>query len=271
MDWNMIQAIGTCFGALGAIAALGFLAWQTRSLIKQTASLAEQTKTVSATYDFDSQWRRHNKSSDLALFYAQSILPRISYCSYIIEQTDIYPRLKSIDPKLMVRFNRSELEKVLGKNEDVYELVKKSVAGVDLRFFLRARCLIPTDHRDEIAERLSLQGKPDTSKEKLWHAAFEDEFWVVTRAALNDLEYFSMCINSRVADGDILYPSLHQTFFSVISAFYFLIAYQNTSMKDKYYTHIIKLFTDWKLRLLEHERREHQAEDEMSQEYHQVP
>lgn len=271
MDWGCVQAIGTWVGAIGAIGALVFLAKQTISLTRQTEALATQTKSMTASYVFDSQWRRHNKASELALFYAQSLLPRIGYCSFLIEKSDIYPRLKGISPRHMIRFNQAEMKELFCTEENVLDLVRSSMEQVDTTLYLQARRFIPIGFRDEFAERLSTQSKPDILGNETYHEILVKEFWVVTEELLNDLEYFSMCINSGIADGDILYPSLHQTFFNMISAFYFLISSQNTSMRDKYYTHLIRLFTDWKQRLIDHERKESQTEDEISQQYHRVP
>lgn len=264
MDWAAVQAIGAWVGSLGAIGALVFFSVQTKSLARQTKSLV-------ASYKFDSQWRRNNKSSEIALFYSHDILPLIAYCSSVLADTDVYQRLKSIDPKCMVRFNRAELEKAVGTSENIEQLVDESLKRVKLEAFMNRHYLIPFRSRDEIAERLLSRGVLDDRQNLVLHEALRREFWSVATTLLNDLEYFSMCVNSGIADGDVLYPSLHQTFFSMISAFYFLIASHNTSMKDKFYTHIIRLFTNWRKRLLDHEQRERRVEDEMSQRYRRVP
>lgn len=264
MDWVAVQAIGTWVGAVGAVGALVFFSVQTKSLARQTKSLV-------ASYQFDSQWRRHNKSSELALFYAHSIIPLIDYCSSVLAKADVYPLLKSVDPKCMVRFNRTELEEDLGLDGNIEALVDESLKKISNEVFAIRRTLLPVDARNETAEELLALRNLNERQQELLNIAFRSEFWAATSTLLNDLEYFSMCINSGIADGDVLYPSLHQTFFSMISAFYFLIASHNTSMKDKYYTHIIELFTKWRERFFDHERKERQIEDEMSRRYHRVP
>lgn len=260
MDWVAVQAVGAWVGALGAIGALVFFSIQTISLARQTKSLVD-------SYRFDSQWRRNNKSAELALFYAQSVLPLITYCSSVLEKTDIYPRLKSISPKRMARFNSTELKEVFGSDEDIERLVKESVKKLNPDAFISERRLVPLGFRDELVERLLSQEEQGAAEEEELKVALQREFGSVTTILLNDLEYFSMCINSGIADGDILYPSLHQTYFKMISIFYFRIASHNTSMKDKFYTHIIQLSTSWKERFVDDERKESQVEDEMSRRY----
>lgn len=63
---------------------------------------------------------------------------------------------------------------------------------------------------------------------------------------LNKLEAFSMQINSNIVDEDLIYRSLHQLFIKVIKELYPYIANLNNSNNaDKYYTHIIELYSKW--------------------------
>lgn len=63
---------------------------------------------------------------------------------------------------------------------------------------------------------------------------------------LNCLEHISMAINCGVADGDILYPSLHQVFISMVASLYIFICNSNSkSPVDRYYTQITALYRLW--------------------------
>lgn len=63
---------------------------------------------------------------------------------------------------------------------------------------------------------------------------------------LNRLEYQSMYISTKVADGKYIYNSLHQQFLKCISLLYFEISLINVDIKDKYYTNIIHVYNLWK-------------------------
>ena len=73
-----------------------------------------------------------------------------------------------------------------------------------------------------------------------------------------------MCFTSGVADETIVYQSLHQTFFSTIKMLYYKIAVQNNVTKDKYYTHTIKLYKQWRDRDKQNERQQAAAEEQMT-------
>lgn len=62
---------------------------------------------------------------------------------------------------------------------------------------------------------------------------------------LNALEYFSMAFVQNVADDDVVYQSLHQTFLGMVKYFYFLIVFRNRSSENKYYTNITDLYIKW--------------------------
>lgn len=62
---------------------------------------------------------------------------------------------------------------------------------------------------------------------------------------LNTLEYFSMAFIQNVADDDVVYQSLHQTFLAMVKYFYFFIAFSNKNVENKYYTNISELYKLW--------------------------
>ena len=83
---------------------------------------------------------------------------------------------------------------------------------------------------------------------------------------LNKLEYFSMNFISDIGEDEIIYPSLHQVFFAYVEISYIYIASKNkATIKDKYYTNIIKLYIKWKKRYLEEWKKEKEAKEEAKQ------
>lgn len=242
--WVMVQAIGTLIAAFGALAALIYLA-------KQAASMK-------ASFEFDSKWRRKEKASELAILYSHEILPRISYCLNVLEELPIYQTLRRIDMYRMNRFNCQELAQLCPGQQDVSKAVRKELERLPEDVFLSGRLYVPAQYRHPIVEESS----PSTRK-----SALVQEYWTILLVLLNDLEHFSLCLNTGIADGDVLYPSLHQTFFSTITGFYFAIAEPNGTARDKYFTHITKLFLTWRSTYEKHEAQECQMERSFSNTY----
>lgn len=74
---------------------------------------------------------------------------------------------------------------------------------------------------------------------------------------LNKLESFALHLNSNLADEEILYPSLHQTYLKVIKYLYPHICYLNSrNTADKYFTNIIELYNKWRDRYIEELNKE---------------
>ena len=95
---------------------------------------------------------------------------------------------------------------------------------------------------------------------------YYDEIQLCSSRNLNKLEYFSMNFISDIGEDEIIYPSLHQVFFAYVEISYIYIASKNkATIKDKYYTNIIKLYTKWKKRYLEELKREKEAKEEAKQ------
>lgn len=69
-------------------------------------------------------------------------------------------------------------------------------------------------------------------------------FMVHICETMNKLEYFAMAINQNIAESDMLFVSLHQTFNKFILFMYPYICWYNET-EECYYTNIIKLFNNW--------------------------
>ena len=70
---------------------------------------------------------------------------------------------------------------------------------------------------------------------------------------LNKLEWFSMNFKYNLADEDVVFASLHQTFLADINYLYYFISKQNSDTCNKLYTHICDLFNRWKVKENENE------------------
>lgn len=255
------QTFWTAVGALGAIAALIFLASQTIAMRKSIEQNDNNLK-------FDSEWRKKNKASELAFLYANDIIPRMSYVTSVLGNTSYYQMLNSLDARKMIRFTQGELREM---NENLADVkITDIVSGLDVGTFISLRIHLAAEYKvDLIDEGIALFSK----KEELENLKplLVEEFSSVVTCLLNDLEYFSMCINCGIASDDIIFPSLHQTFINTISILYFAIAQSNSNrIKDRFFTHIIKLYGDWQARCEELAQKERRLESELCEPYSKI-
>lgn len=69
-------------------------------------------------------------------------------------------------------------------------------------------------------------------------------FRVILCDTMNTLEYFAMTVNQNVAESEMLYDSIHQTFLFFVKLVYPFICEQNID-EELYYPNIIKLYKTW--------------------------
>lgn len=63
---------------------------------------------------------------------------------------------------------------------------------------------------------------------------------------MNELEYFAMSVNQNVAESDMLFDSLHQTYIKHIKYMYPYICALNTEKGEyDFYSNVIKLYDNW--------------------------
>lgn len=78
-----------------------------------------------------------------------------------------------------------------------------------------------------------------------WYIKIKQSFFDKAHFVLNRLESMAMAIVTGVADSNVVYPSLHQTYNKLIISLYFIISGHNKQTHNKYYMYCIKLFNEW--------------------------
>lgn len=71
------------------------------------------------------------------------------------------------------------------------------------------------------------------------------KFMLIVSDTLNKLEQFSMAVNHNVAESEMLFPSLHQTYLKFVRFMYPYICMENID-DENYYTNVIELYRTWK-------------------------
>lgn len=229
-------------GSIATAGALIFTMWQNRYIKAQTAAAIK-------SYEYNCGWQEKEKAAELAKFYADQMMPKIAYINAI---SAVYrDLLVDIKDDEMSRFTLSELQSLTSKN--IYEQIYDRIQKCGIERFQLARTFLPSNMKAEFVK-----------SEDVSTTLYAMEFAFVSSQLLNELEYFSMCFTSGVADETIVYQSLHQTFFSTIKMLYYKIAAPNDVTKDKYYTHTIKLYKLWRDRDKQNERKQIEAEEQMT-------
>lgn len=229
-------------GSIATAGALIFTMWQNRYIKAQTAAAIK-------SYEYNCGWQEKEKATELAKFYADQMMPKIIYINVVSAvYRDLLVEIKDDE---MSRFTLSELQSLTSK--DIYKGINERIQNCSVKRFQLARTFLPESMRTQFLE-----------SENTDISLYVMEFRNVSSQLLNELEYFSMCFTSGVADETIVYQSLHQTFFSTIKMLYFKIAAPNDVTKDKYYTHTIKLYKLWRDRDKQNERKQMEAEEQMT-------
>lgn len=196
--------------------------------------------------------KRKRKEIAIALAdeYRKKILPMIDFFEKGMQQSLFKSACVSLIPtNRMEKFNMQELKEIVG-DENIKRL--KDLMQIDAKNIIFAK-IFSTANASEILSLFSLLSelKNDKAKYKNITVALQQEFESNISSLLNTLEWFCMNFNSGIADENIVYQSLHQTFISTVQSLYYFICIQNKEKNSqKYFTNIIKLYNTWNTRNL---------------------
>lgn len=212
-------------------------------------------------YFYQRRQAKKTGACDLAKYYAETIIPRASFISYVFSANSYVSTCKdvfSLD-KISV-FTKTEMEKIMATaSEDEKKIIESNKAPKpDTLLFHRIRL---SEAKDELEMYNNLLDRRNTDDALQKNQKILDELFLLSgfecdRATLlNDLEAFSMRCRYKVANEKFLYQSLHQTFLADIQMLYYSIAVCNINGEDKYFTNLIWLFNVWKKRLIKNKTK----------------
>lgn len=223
-------------------------------IINASMLLLTVVSVICAIVAYKHQKKRARKESacKLAQYYAENIIKKFSFISSVFNICKTLEYIKkTVELNRIRNFDNEELEVILkGKNIKKKEFMDK-VTGFDPLVILNCRIaqIEPVADRSKIyQEFVEINEQDDTLVLKNASFLINDFLQDITDL-LNSLEWFSMNCNYRIADEELLYQSLHQTFLSTVWMLYAFIASNNTNNENKTYTNIIELFNLWRDRL----------------------
>ncbi|MDD6642725.1 MAG: hypothetical protein PUF80_00635 [Firmicutes bacterium] len=223
-------------------------------IINSAMLLVTVVSVICAVVAYKHQKKRARKESacKLAQFYAENIIKKYSLVSSVFNICKTFEYIKkSVEIDKIRNFDNEELEKILKAKKiekkdfllkatsfDPFVILNCRIAQIEL-LSDRSRIYSEFVEKSEKDDKLILKNP----------AFLMNDFSQDITDLLNSLEWFSMNCNYRIADEELLYQSLHQTFISTIWMLYAFIASNNTNNENKMYTNIIDLFNLWRDRL----------------------
>lgn len=206
---------------------------------------------------------RKEAACELAKCYAEKIIRHNSFVTDVLQVTKLEEKTKELFPyDELNEFTQDEMISLIKKKDASYEEIVSLFERPDPHSILPIMLLHTRSNRereDLIQAYGNLLHKRDEEDgDQLKGVFLQTEFFERMSDYLNDIEWFSMSCRYGIADEELLYQSLHQSFLSSVWQLYFYICIKNTTNENKYYTNVIWLFQKWQERMREIQK---QAED----------
>ncbi len=163
-------------------------------------------------YESQKTHARITKAAELSKHFCDSLIPIMGKIVLLNNIADVKPLLEKIPLDEIRLFNYNELSEIIKENE--------------LEIF-KAALLLKISDVDSNSQDDSTFGSKLSS-------------------CLNDLEYFCINFNSKIADTNTVYQSLHQGIFTIMPIAYIYISSLNKFNADKYYTNITATYYEWR-------------------------
>jgi len=203
-------------------------------------------------YNHQKNRSRKEAACDLAKFYAENIILRNSFVTDVLQFSKLEEKTKHYFPyDELVEFTRDEMISLFKEQNISYEEIETAFSHPDPQSILNVM-LLHSDSSREREELLRVYGgliNEEAGNNQLKGLFLQHEFFDRMCDYLNDMEWFSMSCRYGIADEEILYQSLHQSFLSSVWQLYFYICNKNTTNEDKLYTNVIWLFNKWRNRM----------------------
>ena len=187
----------------------------------------------------------------LAKYYASNIIDKYGDIEYIFNQSGIFEIIRNKLPlgKLQ-EFDKDELISLLGANGMTLEEFENKLNNIDPKSILGARMsrACSPEERQTIFTSYTKLGE-DGKAEVVNGLYLQVDFELEISGLLNELEWFAMNCKYGLADEELMYQSLHQTYLSTVWMLYYYISHRNENNEDKLYTNLVWLFIEWRNRL----------------------
>lgn len=234
--------------------------------------LWNQLKLANKSYTVNIDLNKSQNAVNLARYYSEEIIPNVGYINNVFCSHEISKLLSGFPYCAMSEFTSDEMNSLFDEDKlKLYDdLCKKlnfdilfriSIKYENLPLDLKSKyaLLINIKYENELKKKIDLiKSNPEKfAKNELVNLINEiklkneikkdlmDEYETIRIKTLNNLEYFAMNFIQDLADEEVVYQSLHQTYLSVVQMLYIEISRHNTSGHMKYYNNVIELYKLW--------------------------
>ena len=203
-------------------------------------------------YNHQKERSKKEAACELAKYYAKNIIDKYADISVVFETAGITEMIRKAFPlRKLEEFDKEELLRFLEKAGISIQDLESKLNNIDPMAIFRARVsrACSEEERDRAFNsytKLDEQGKLQIVNGQFLQSDFDNEVY----GLLNELEWFAMNCKYGLADEELLYQSLHQTFLSTVWMLYFSISKRNVGNEDKLYTNLSWLFLKWRNRLV---------------------
>lgn len=233
--------------------------------------VGKQVKVMKDDYLKKNEKEEFTKSFELTNYYINEILPSMEAILIVftkIKFTDIVKKDENYD---LVHFDKSEFHSIftIDEQKKIFQLLHSDVDRTTL-FIALEKCNPYTscDLHIKCNQYVSCVAKPGDKVSadkaaKNFDMCLNEEFKQIITRTLNKLEYFSMYFDTNLAEDEVVYASLHQTFLYLVQVLYPRIAVTNGAASQKYYTHTINLYKKWDERNKKNKEKEKKILEEV--------
>ena len=188
-------------------------------------------------YNHQRRLNKKKRALEIAKDYSERFIPRIRYINSILESIGAMQYTGEFANAS--EFTEQELSTFLQNKGFSIEEFKKLFEGIDYsilnKAFTYSGCNI---YICGIHNNLTKIFK--INKENLNDATYK-----FVLDFLNDLEAVACEFYYNVAEEELVYPIMHQTYLTNMKSWYFFIANQNHLDQDRYFPYVIWLYKKW--------------------------
>lgn len=188
--------------------------------------------------------------------------------SYNKKRSDVESAINIAKEYQQLLYSVKSIRYLINKNEEVRDLLDRAKRMKIKEFTIQEINIIYNPNEQQIIkdffsgntmdeDALQLRYQLDNRKEPfLNYPNNKNELIQIAKAyysdsimlsLLNRLEYIAMSFNHNVAHDDVVFQSLHQSFFRIVEELYYQIAKDNSTEneQDYYYINIINMYNRW--------------------------
>lgn len=277
---TLVSDIFQIIASIGSVVALVFVVKQLMLSTKEMALSSEQLKLQRKDFEVSNEREKRLKAIEIADDFRVLINNEIGFVTRVNRTLGITKILEDGVNKNLCHFDKKELKDVYG--DDVEKLrriqnnLSKRISDIG-QIYLLSKHVSADEHailtffqiyswdNQKIEEKFkNEEGEIDpnikvnigidrnldiftiTMLKNYYVKKILQQYDKDALNLLNKLEQFAMYLNNNIADEEVIYQSIHQTYIKTVVSMYFDIANMNDHTKnDKYFTNIITLYNTW--------------------------